>query len=169
MDWLDNFGGLAGIGILLAGIGFAYAQFRAGASKAKDDLIQTLRDTAIAEKQKAERLAAEKVTIIDSHQVQINELNKEIGILRGTLDATNLKVKEYTTLLQGRNPEQIEFMKVVLESVKASNSYMKDTTVILGEIKTFMEELNNKGMKTESFINKIEKATAEESGKPLRT
>ena len=44
-EGLNVFGGFAGIGALMAGIGFAYAQFKSGGSKAKDELIATYKET----------------------------------------------------------------------------------------------------------------------------
>lgn len=131
---LNIFGGLSGFGVAAAGIGIAYAQFKSGANKAKDDLISTLKETALVERQKAERLAGEKATIMSSHQIQINELNKQIGILQGTLQATDKKLQEYTDILQGRSPEQTQFMEFMTQVAKDSAQYMSSSSQILKEI-----------------------------------
>lgn len=169
------FGILAGLGGLTAGIGFAYSQFRVGAGQAKDDLIKTLKETAIVEREKAERLAAEKITLINSHQGQINELNLKIGKLQGTAEANEKKMNEYLTILQGKDPAQMDFIATVLAEIKknqevqpAAQKYMQDSITILGEIRTFMQNLNDKAEHSDKFIRKVETSTAKESGKALR-
>lgn len=176
---LNILGILTGIGALSAGLGIAYAQFRSADNKeslkTKDDLIVTLRETALAEKDKAERLAEEKVTLINSHQEQINLLNNKIGKLQGLYEANEQQKKEYLAILQGRDPSQQKFMELMVAAAKnstqltdASQKYMRDTTIILGEIRTFMEALNKKADATEAWHDDIDKATKADSGKPLR-
>lgn len=122
---------LIGIGALVAGIGFAYAQFKSGSSKAKDDLIVTLKDTAVIEREKAARLAEEKVELVRSHQEQINLLNKNLGILQGRLDEQTAKLKEYKDIIEGRSPDQIEYTKKVLQTLEL---YLKDSKPKIDEI-----------------------------------
>lgn len=162
------FGGLAGIGVLAAGIGFAYAQFKSGANKAKDDLIQTLKETATVEKEKAEGLAAEKITLVNSHQEQINELNNKLGKLQGLYEASETSKKEYLNILQGRSPEQVKFMEYVTKVASESAKYMKDSSEILQEIKTFMAIMNGELAKGNRFNKEVEEATAHDEGKVLR-
>lgn len=141
---LGLFGGLSGIGVAAAGIGVAYAQFKSGANKAKDDLIVTLKDTALVERQKAERLSAEKANIMTSHQTQINELNKQIGILQGTLQATDKKLQEYAEILQGRSPEQTQFMQFMTQSAKETLEHMTNSNQVLKEIQFEINTLRSK-------------------------
>lgn len=171
---LGAFGGLAGFGILLASLGFAYAQFKTGAGKAKDELINTLKETATAEKAKAESLASEKMMLIASHQTQINALNLQIGELKGALKVTEGKVKEYTDLFQGRDPQQQRFMEIVLKQIEegqkqtpAVQEYMTRTTSILSEIQTFMKNLNESTQHTNTFVKAVEKSTTQAGGKAL--
>lgn len=149
MEQLNLFGGLSGIGVLAAGFGFAYAQFKAGGGKAKDDLVTTYKEQLSIEREKTEQLKLEKETLVQSHQTQLNELTKQLGILQGTVQAQDKKIKEYTDILQGRSPEQTQFMKVVLDEIKknqqvtpAAQKYMRDTAEILSEVRDFMKELN---------------------------
>ncbi len=164
-----------GLGTLIAGCGFAYAQFKTGGDKAKDDLIETLKETAAVEKAKASRLAEEKTTIVNSHQIQINELNTKIGKLTGLYEAAEQSKKEYLLILQGRDPAQQAFMEFLTkaaqnnnEAVVQSQKYMSETIVILSEIRTFMEKLNNSAKQNQKFIDDVDAATASEAGKVLR-
>lgn len=145
---------LAGAGALIAGIGFAYAQFMTGTNKAKDDLIQTLRDAAEAEKGKAERLAVDKNLLTTSHQQQINELNEKIGKLQGLYEASEANKQEYLKILQGRDPQQQEFMK--------------KTLAILESMQIFLDKINKTTLASKAFQDEIAHDTKNNKGKVLK-
>lgn len=171
-----------GLGTLIAGCGFAYAQFKTGGDKAKDDLIGTLKEAVEVERAKGTRLTEEKTTLISSHQLQINDLNNKIGKLTGLYEASENSKKEYLAILQGRDPaqkafmeSQQKFMELVLTQIKKNDEvapqaqkYMEETTRILAEIRTFMESLNNSATKNSAFLDEVDEATAHEDGKVLR-
>lgn len=140
-----------GLGTLVAGIGFAYAQFKTGGDKAKDDLIKTLRDTATAEKAERERLASERTELITSHQLQLTQLNKDFSELKGRFDEQTKRAQEYKELLQGRDPAQQKFMEIVMKQIEENQrtapqvqKYMQETTKILTEIKKYIENTNKR-------------------------
>lgn len=142
-------GAFIGLGSLIAGCGFAYAQFKTGSDRAKDDLIGTLRSTAEAEKAEKERLSQERTELINSHQAQLTQLNKDFSELKGRFDEQTKRASEYKEILQGRDPAQQKFMEVVLKQIEenqktapAVQTYMKETTQILQEIRTYMKKLN---------------------------
>ncbi len=132
---LDGFGGLAGVGILMAGAGFAWAQFKSGASKAKDDLIDTYKETVEADSKKISILTSEKTTLITDHQKQINEMNVQLGKLQGLQEANEKKIEEYLSILQGRNPEQVQFMKFMVTNMTECAKYIKESRTMFAEIK----------------------------------
>jgi hypothetical protein len=124
-----------GLGVLIAGCGFAYAQWKGGGDKFKDNLIQTLKETADAEKQERERLAAEKTQLIISHQVQITQLQKETSELRGRLDEVTKQAGEYKSILQGRDPELSAFIKNVGQTAAVADKVMPEVLKILQELR----------------------------------
>lgn len=136
---MEAFGGLAGIGVLFGGIGFAYAQFKAGSGKAKDDLIKTLKETALAEREKATQLEREKVEQSRIHQEQVNNLTEKIGKLQGQYEELKDRSREYLAILQGRNPEQQKFMEYLTEVASESAKYMKESSEILRKINNHIE------------------------------
>ena len=121
---MEGFGGLAGIGALAAGIGFAYSQFKTGSNKAKEELIHTLELSLKAERDKNKEM-----------QDQINELRQNIGKLQGLHESNEKKIKEYLDILQGKSPEQVAFMTLLTEHVSETSKYMRETSHILAEIK----------------------------------
>jgi len=162
-DALDLFGGFAGIGVLAAGLGFAYAQFKSGSGKAKDDLIETLKESIEAEKAVATRVNEEKNKLLASHQRQINDLTEKIGKLQGLYEAAEQRSKDYLAILQGRSPEQNKFMTMVTKAITTqakentqAQAERKQMTSVLREIHTSLQNLN----KTETMrIDKISKTS----------
>lgn len=123
-----------GLGTMIAGCGFAYAQYKTGGDKAKDNLIETLRATAEAEKAERVRLAEEKTQLVNSHQGQITQLTKDLSELKGRFDEQTKRANEYKEILQGRSPEQTEFMEFMTQVANDSAKYMKESSNILKEI-----------------------------------
>lgn len=148
MELSTIFGVLAGIGTLAAGLGFAYAQFTQGSGRAKDDLIGTLNQQLNIEKEKTKQLELQKNSLVTSHQTQINELTKQIGVLQGTVDAYNVKIKEYTDILQGRSPEQTAFMTFMTETAK-------ETSQVLKNIQESLQKIDGRVSNSEKAIIKI--------------
>lgn len=142
-EGLNIFGGFAGIGVLAVCIGFAYTQFRSGANKAKDDLVETLKESLEVEKDKVKMLTEEKNTLIVSYQQQLNVMNEKIGKLQGLYEASEKRNKEYLEILQGRSPEQTQFMQLMTTTSRDATIYMRDTSAILQDIKKFMGSMNN--------------------------
>lgn len=153
----SHLGGMAGVGVLAGGLGVAYSQFKSGGNKAKDELIETLKESAVAEKNKADRLAQEKVTLMNSHQLQLNSLTEEIGKLKGLYQAAEKRSEDMLKILQGRNPEQEQYMKDMREFTKGVALYMKDSSEVLAGMKTFMTKLNEKAQTNETRNEKIDR------------
>lgn len=124
----------AGLGILIAGIGYAYAQYKSGAEKAKDNLILTLQETAQAEKTEKERLSTEKTEMLLLHQGQIAQLTRELAELRGRFDEQGKKTMEYKEILQGRDPGQLKYMREMEKLAKLVTGYIIETRPILQKL-----------------------------------
>lgn len=154
-DGLNIFGGFAGIGVLAVCIGFAYTQFKSGAGKAKDDLVETLKESLSVERDKVKMLTEEKNTLIVSHQQQLNAMNEKIGKLQGLYEASEKRNKEYLEILQGRSPEQTQFMELMTKTSRDASIYMRETSTILQDIKTFMGSMNNAIAQNDLFKKRL--------------
>lgn len=106
-------GMFAGVGVLFAGMGFAYAQLKRGGSEADTKTIASLKEYIATLEEKNKRLTEEKSQLITSHQVQLSQLNKDLGILQGRLDEQAKQAEIYKQLIQGRNPEQMDLLKEI--------------------------------------------------------
>lgn len=136
-----------GLGAMIAGIGYAYAQYKSGGDKYKDNLIDTLKATAEAERTERERLAKEKTELLMNHQVQITTLTKDQAELKGRLDEQSKKADEYKALLLGRDPELQK---------------------ILSEIRSYLRTLTEQSNTNQNRNEGIDRSTQQEKGNVMR-
>lgn len=76
---------------------------------------------------------------------KISTMTGEIGKLKGILEEKNKRIDLLEAVVQGRNPEMVKFMQDLTKVSKESEAFMtsfKDLPAILGEIKTFMHNIN---------------------------
>ena len=129
-------GMFAGVGVLFAGMGFAYAQLKRGGSEADTKTIASLKEYIAILEEKNKRLTEEKSQLITSHQVQLSQLNKDLGILQGRLDEQAKQAEIYKQLIQGRNPEQMDLLKEikdVLQRLDDKSENNQDRNKIIDE------------------------------------
>lgn len=143
--------------------GIAYFSLKGG-NKASSDVIEIfkLRDT-------------EQKELIAEYQKKFEDIKQEIGKLQGALQEKDKKLAEYVSIFQGRNPQQDEFMKIMVDAaesnnkmIKKSDEYMIKSTAILLEIRDFMSKMDKKMEAQKHFTQEVEEATATQTGKPLR-
>jgi len=120
------FGLLAGSGALLAGMGFAYAQLKRGGSEADTKTIASLKEYIDTLEEKNKRLTEEKSQLINSHQTQLTELNKAIGVLQGRFDEQTRQLEIYKQLIQGRDPEHMRVLKEIKEVLQRLDDKSKN-------------------------------------------
>lgn len=114
------------VGLLSLGGGYLFLQWKAGGNNAAVAVITALK---------------EQVAIL---QRQTENLTHEVGVLTGQLKEKNERVSALEQVLQGRSPEQEQYMNDMREFTKGVAVYMKDTAEILGSMKVFMTQLNSK-------------------------
>ncbi len=113
-----------GLGTLIAGMGYAYSQYKTGGDKYKDSLIETLKESIAVLEEKNKKQSEERSMLLVSHQKQLTELTTNLGILQGRFDELSKKAEEYKMILQGRDPEQLKMLteiKLELERIKKVN------------------------------------------------
>lgn len=118
-------GVFTGLGVLLAGCGFAYAQFKRGGSEADTKTIASQKEYITQLEDRNQRLSEEKSGLIKSHGELIAQLNKDLSELRGRFDEQSKRANEYKELLQGRDPEMVGLLrevKALLTTLSASRA-----------------------------------------------
>jgi len=141
---IASFGGL---GLFLAGIGYGWGQFKRGGDEVDSKLIAQQKEYIVALEDRNKKLTDERTLLITSHQAQLTDLNKQIGVLQGRLDEQTSKLEEYKKILEGRDPELL---------------------TALVEIKGFMEHLANDSGVNRTRNKKIDIDIEAEAGKVLR-
>ena len=136
-----------GLGTMIAGCGFAYAQVKIGLDKTKDSLIVTLKDSLTLEQDKNKQLNDDRNKLIASHQIQITQIAKELAEFKGRFEEQVKKSEEYKQMLLDRDPRQQE---------------------VLAEIKGFLQELNVKALTVQTRNQGIDNATSNDTGHILR-
>lgn len=142
------------IAIILAGVAFFFTKLHELKEKASRELIDTLKETAIAEREKAERLRQENKDQLLEHQrqiaaleKQINDIKLELMAIKAQADAAEKSNQEYLKIIQGVNPE----MKAILT-----------------DIRDFMKSLDKKAVDNEKRNKRVDSDTSKGKGKVLR-
>lgn len=93
--------------------------------------------------------------------LEITKLTREVGEVRGQLNSEQSSKKEYLAILQGRDPETKEFMKLMLDFAKdqrESNEKQTiinaETTRVLGDIHTMVKAEQDRELHVDTTITK---------------
>lgn len=125
---------LGGLGILIAGLGYAYSSWVNGSNKYKEELISDLKNTVEAKTNEIKQLTDERAVLICSHQEQITKLQKDLSELTGRFEEQSKKLMEYKTLLENRDPETLAALKDIKEGIQRLNAHQvtqeKDTALV---------------------------------------
>ncbi len=104
---LSIVGSIVSVGILLAGTGYAYAQFTKGKNEKNNEDYKLLTTRVDA----LQRLC-------DAQQIDLNNLHQELGKLKGINEEKDKKITELNAILQNRDPALNEFIKYSTESTR---------------------------------------------------
>ena len=140
-------GSIISLGILAAGFGYFFAQWKRGGNEYNTNLINNLKDLLKSEQEKNVELLKEKQELFITLQAQIAVLQKETAELRGTVLGQTKMIDQYKELLTNRNPELEKTLK---------------------EISVFLKGLSGMAHTAEDRNVEIDKATEKEDGNVLR-
>lgn len=152
-------GSIIGIGVLIAGAGYGYAQFFQGKKKLAKDDVELFNEQLeafkkIIDNQKGE-FATYQIKRDAEMQVLRDDIKKhtqEIGRLQGINEEKEKKIKELTDLLSNRDPALGEYIKFARDSIKIFQDQMTEIAPIIKEMKGFMERKRDKGSSSNSSV-----------------
>jgi len=115
----------AGIGIMVGGCGYAYSSWKNGKNHYKDELIADLKATFAVKEEQIVTLSQEKSTLIASHQLQLNAMQRELTELRVKFEEESKKLEEYRAILQNRDPQTLEILTEIKNGIAILNENQK--------------------------------------------
>lgn len=114
------------IGIFILAAGYLYTTWKQGGLKASAEVITAYREQ------------------VNLNAGKISELTHDLGVLTGQLKEKDERIKLLEALVQGRSPEQQQYMADMRTFTQGVATYMDHSTKTMGEICIFMKEINKK-------------------------
>lgn len=134
---LSAVGGFISLGILAAGFGYAYAQFKRGTNQQQTDAVES--ETQLTKYWKDQ---------VDGFKVMVTELNRRVEVLSGELNQLKGQLvekekqnREYLAILQDRDPQTQTFMSDMTQFVKDQAVFQKDVHQTMVDIHAFMNSI----------------------------
>jgi chromosome segregation ATPase len=118
-------GSIVSTGILLAGAGYGYAQFKKGSKS----LVQEDLDVYIKQLEAMRKISDDQTDQIKVLQADIKVHTGEIGRLNGIIEEKERKIKELTEMLANRDPalgEYIQFSRNAIAGFQDSIKRVHD-------------------------------------------
>jgi chromosome segregation ATPase len=169
-------------GFIILAFSMWYSQWKTGTgngTKVAAEVIETYKTQVqqlreeLAGEQEARRadLAAErKGREDDRHDLKnrITGLALQLENMKGANTEKDKKIVELTEMLQGRNPEQEQYMESMRQFTQGVAVYMRDSAEILNGLRIFMSELNRKSQTNQTRNENIDASTVKNRGHLLR-
>lgn len=123
---------IGGIGVLIAGLGYAYGQFFSGKNQNKSESVQaeseviTLRQAQITELRDLVGDLKKKMEAQDKqHNEEMRNLHTELGSVKGQLIEKERQNKEYLEILQNRSPVLDKILVEIRDFMQSINVHMQ--------------------------------------------
>lgn len=153
----------ASLGICAAAalLGVAYAQFRKGNRQERIDEVSSNEKLTSFWKEQAEGYKIMMTEKDSKNQLQINDLTRQVGELRGQLNAETKQKTEYLAILQGKDESNKTFVATMLSVAEQAQSFMKnqgdnnlEVARILKEIHAMAKAEHDRDFKVEATVTK---------------
>lgn len=140
---------IVSLGVLIAGVGYAYGQFWGGRKKQASE--QTIANTALINGLQTQLDGFEKLVaaLKAEHKEEMEKLRsenirltKELGELTGQVREKESKLAEYKEIFQGRDPNNEAFTKLMTESVVNTAKCFDSITKTLLKLEQWTEKLD---------------------------
>ncbi len=145
---------VAGLVVLVGGIGYVIHLFTKSTRDEKSEVMSSATQMTDFWQKQAEgyqKIMAEKDK---SNDEKFQTMTKELGEIRGKLQAREEQIKEYIAIFQNRDPETKKFMDIMLEFVRNQTETNKEVARILGEIHKMETDEHDKEFKVEATVTK---------------
>ena len=115
------------LGVLAIGAAMAFTQWRTGSYNEYKDQVQNLRDELATERKGRED---------DRHNLknEIQALALQLEHMKGADAEKDKKIKEFTEIFQGKNPDQVKYMQETMAFNSKLADYMDQSTKALQDL-----------------------------------
>lgn len=142
MEWLTLIGSITAVivslGVLFAGSGYAYAQFKKGASEQGRDEVG--KKVELLEYLQTENEGYKKV--IKELSDKIDAQGKDIAALRATIEEKDKQIQTYLAIFKDRDPDTQQFQQDMRMFVEESRAYYGKKVETLTKIASVMEKVD---------------------------
>jgi hypothetical protein len=142
------------IAAVVAIIGVAYAQFKKAFRNERVEAINSADTLAEFWHKQADEYKDAMALKDEKYTEQINKLTRELGEVRGELNAAKASNERLEKIFQGRDPEMQEFMRFMIQAVKDQAETHQKIVKVLDDIHN-MSKSNHSLLEDESKV-KIE-------------
>ncbi len=145
---------IASLGVLAGGIGYLVSSFKKGSKKEKDDVISSAETLTKFWQEQAEGYKLMNSQREAEWNDKFQAMSREIGELRGELNAESKQKKEYLDILQNRDPESKKFMEMMINAAEKQSEVNKEVVRVLGEIHAMTKEEHDREVHIEATVTK---------------
>ncbi len=145
--------GLGGLGVCAGGIGYFWGKINGGNKEAKAESTDLISDSEKIKnfyKEQNEELKVINKTLGD----KVEALTREVGEIRGQLNAETKQKADILAILQGRDPETKKFMEFMVQAVKDQTESHQKIVDVLSEIHKMAKDEHERDFKVEATVTK---------------
>lgn len=144
---------LISLGTLAGGVGYLWGKVKVGNKEVKNESVDLIRDNdAIKQFYKEQNDDLKEINKVLG--LKVESLIREVGELKGQLNAEMAQRKEYQLILENRDPETKKFMDHMVQSIRDHSETHKEIIRVLSEIHAMTKAEYRKDFTVESTITK---------------
>lgn len=146
-------GSITSVGILVGGAGYLLGKWKGSTKEERAESVEILSNNDQIKQFYKEQNDDLKV-INKSLSEQIQQLTREVGELRGQLNAETKAKSEYLAILQNRDPETKKFMEFMMKAEQDHAQTHAEIIRILSEIHVMSKAEHDRDFKVEATVTK---------------
>lgn len=146
---------LGALGVFFGGGGYLISKYKGGTREEKEESADIISSNDQI-KQFFKDQNEDYKLIIKEQGVKIEGLTREIGEIRGQLNAETNQKKEYLAILENRDPAMKASLDLLVQSVKDQQVVNKEIVRILGEIHSMAKDEHERDFQITSTVTKTD-------------
>lgn len=159
-------GVLGSIGLFAGGLGYLINLFKKGGREEKDDIITSSEKLTeffksqsegykIMMEAKDEKWRVELKEKDEKYRIEVQSLTREVGELKGQLNAEKATNERLEKIFQNRSPEMEEFMKFMVQAVKDQTESHQKIVEVLFDIHKMAKDEHERDFSITAQVTKV--------------